>query len=125
MTNQAKIPASDPAPKIARVLSSTEVILNKGTDAGVEVGQIYGILDGRTSDIQDPDSGEPLGDFPRYLARVEIRSVQKLMSYATYYSPSLASTTFMELVGGARTSRKEREWPEAVSVGDQLRLVGG
>lgn len=123
MTNQANSPGTDPAPKIARVLSSSEVILNKGSDAGVEVGQIYGILDNRTSGIKDPDTGEDLGDYPRYLTKVRVRSVQKLMSYATYYSTALSTTTFLELVGGSRPSRKEREWPEAVSAGDQLRLI--
>ena len=47
--------------KIARVLNSREVAINKGADDGVKIGMTFKILSTKGSEIKDPDTGEPLG----------------------------------------------------------------
>lgn len=114
---------NEPRPKIARVISSSELILNKGSDDGVKVGQTYGILDSRTDGITDPDTGEPLGDYRRFIARVRIRSVKPRMSYAIHHSG--ASSSYLDLVTGTRIKRDDPKWPEGVGEGDELQLDDG
>lgn len=46
--------------KVARVLNTTDVALNRGTEAGVEVGMRFAILSDRGEDIRDPDTHEVL-----------------------------------------------------------------
>ena len=61
--------------KVARVLNSREVAINKGQCDGVEVGMIFNILSAKGSDITDPDTGETLGtvDVPKTSVKVTIR----------------------------------------------------
>lgn len=51
--------------KVAEIVSDRELILNRGSDHGVEKGMYFNILDTATDSIKDPDSGEVLGGFKR------------------------------------------------------------
>ena len=48
--------------KVAEVVSDREVILNRGSDHGVNHGMYFAILDPDAVGITDPDTGESLGD---------------------------------------------------------------
>lgn len=50
--------------KVAAVLSARELALNVGDTDGVIVGMRFAILNRKGVGIQDPDTGEPLGDVP-------------------------------------------------------------
>ena len=60
--------------KVARVLNSREVAINKGQCDRVEVGMIFNILSAKGSDITDPDTFETLGtvDVPKISVKVTI-----------------------------------------------------
>ncbi|MCH8311261.1 MAG: hypothetical protein IIB17_12315 [Chloroflexi bacterium] len=44
--------------KVARILNSKEVALNIGRKNGVELGMLFNILDSKSYEIEDPDTGE-------------------------------------------------------------------
>lgn len=46
--------------KVAQLLSERELVINRGSDAGVEIGMRFAILRPRGADIKDPDTGEVL-----------------------------------------------------------------
>ena len=71
--------------KIARVLNSREVAINKGADDGVEIGMIFKILSTKGSEIQDPDTGETLGSVDMAKTSVKVTSVQERIAVASTY----------------------------------------
>ena len=48
--------------KVAALLTSRELVLNLGSDDGVEVGMRFAILNSKGVDITDPDTGKVIGD---------------------------------------------------------------
>jgi hypothetical protein len=61
--------------KVARVLNSTDLALNRGSDDGVSVGMRFAILSDRGADITDPDSGLVLDSIEIAKTLVKIISV--------------------------------------------------
>lgn len=71
--------------KVAKILSSREVVINAGSNEGVVVGMYFDILDPKGEDIIDPDTGEKLGSVDRPKVRVKITQVQEKLSIASTY----------------------------------------
>ena len=71
--------------KVARVLNSREVAINKGSDAGVKVGMIFKILSTKGSEIEDPDTGEPLGSVDLIKTSVKVTVMQERIAVASTY----------------------------------------
>ena len=71
--------------KVARVLNSREVALNIGTDAGVEIGMYFDIMDQCEENVVDPDTAEVLGTIERSKVRVKVVKVQPKLSVASTY----------------------------------------
>ena len=71
--------------KIARVLNSREVAINKGSDDGIKIGMIFKILSTKGSEIEDPDTGEPLGSVDIVKTRVKVTMLQGRVSVASTY----------------------------------------
>lgn len=46
--------------KVAQVLSERELVINRGSNAGVELGMRFAVLRPRGEEIKDPDTGEIL-----------------------------------------------------------------
>lgn len=77
--------------QVARVVNSTDLALNKGSDAGVEVGMKFAILSNAGADIKDPVTGEVLGsvDIAKTVVKIIIveprvsigRTFRKMQSY--------------------------------------------
>ena len=76
--------------KIAKILNTRELVLNRGFDDGVAVDMEFAVLEPRLS-IIDPDTQEPLGDLEREKIRVRV--------FETYPKFSLARTyeTYQEI----------------------------
>lgn len=62
MTNEQEATGDRIVGKVAEVVSDREVILNRGSNHGVEAGDYFAILDPDTVGVTDPDTGEALGD---------------------------------------------------------------
>ena len=79
---------SSPEPihgKVARVLTTREVALNRGSTDGVRSGMVFKILTPKGSEIEDPDTGEVIGSVELEKARVRVTSVQDRVSVASTF----------------------------------------
>ena len=79
---------SSPEPihgKVARVLTTREVALNRGSTDGVRSGMVFKILTPKGSKIEDPDTGEVIGSVELEKARVRVTSVQDRVSVASTF----------------------------------------
>jgi hypothetical protein len=58
--------------KVAAILSKRELILNIGSEDGVEVGMQFVILNSKGIDVTDPDTGQVLGtvEVPKTVVKV-------------------------------------------------------
>ena len=89
---------SSPEPihgKVARVLTTREVALNRGSTDGVRSGMVFKILTPKGSEIEDPDTGEVIGSVELEKARVRVTSVQDRVSVASTFR------TYRVNVGGS------------------------
>jgi hypothetical protein len=68
--------------KVARILNSRELILNRGEDAGVLRGMKFAILDPKAENVKDPESGEVLGSVYRPKVEVQVTVVEERLSVA-------------------------------------------
>lgn len=66
--------------KVATVLNERELVLNVGSEEGVEVGMRFKILYQGGIEITDPDTDEPLGNVEWPKTEVKIVSVQPHMA---------------------------------------------
>jgi hypothetical protein len=71
--------------KVARVLSSRELVMNVGCEHGVSVGMYFDVLDPKGENITDPDSEEVLGSVERAKVRVRVVRVQERLSIASTF----------------------------------------
>lgn len=68
--------------KVAKILNSRELVINRGSKNGVIVGMKFDVMDSKGFDIKDPDTNELLGSVARPKVRVEVISVQEQLSVA-------------------------------------------
>src|SRR5260370_36133362 len=71
--------------KIARINSSTEVILAAGSRQGVKEGMVFVIYE-LGDEIRDPETGESLGRLELVKGRVTVAHVQEKVSHAVTLS---------------------------------------
>jgi hypothetical protein len=71
--------------KVAKILTSRDLVINKGSEDGIFVGMKFDVLDPKGENIIDPDSKEILGSVLRPKVRIEITSVQKRLSIGSTY----------------------------------------
>ncbi len=62
--------------KVAALLNSREVAINRGSEAGVVTGMKFAVSDPATQDIRDPDSGLSIGSVFRPKAILEVAIVE-------------------------------------------------
>ena len=83
--------------KVARLLNSRELIINRGSEDGVEDGMRFEIID-EFDEIRDPDTKEILGGIKRVKVRVKVSDVQERLAiartYETYKTPDTSMLTF-------------------------------
>ena len=71
--------------KVARIISSREIVINKGLHDGVRVGMVFKILSTKGAEITDPDTGEVLGAVELEKASVRVTEVQERIAIASTY----------------------------------------
>lgn len=71
--------------KVAKVLNSREIAINRGIANGVTVGMYFDVMEVGEADIKDPDTGDVLGSIERSKVRVQITHVQEKLSVASTY----------------------------------------
>lgn len=118
--------------KIATILNTRELALNKRADDGVEMGMTFEVLDFGV-DVIDPDSEDMLGRLARPKLRVEIVHIEPRFSvgktFDTYQQPNVAAALSAVLspkfITKVKTIREgeDQEFSEgsvSVSVGDPV-----
>jgi hypothetical protein len=70
---------------VAGILTDRELVLNKGSADGIEVGMRFAVLAEEGVNITDPVTGEPLGDVERPKTMVKVSQVQEKLSVAATY----------------------------------------
>ena len=71
--------------KVAKVLNSRELVINRGSEHGVQVDMLFDVLQPGGEDIKDPETGEVMGSLERPKIRVKIVEVQEKMAVASTY----------------------------------------
>lgn len=71
--------------KVAKVLDGDGVVLNRGTNHGVDIGMVFEIGDDRLLGIKDPDTGEDLGEIRGDRVALEIVRIGPKASLAIAY----------------------------------------
>ena len=69
--------------RIAKVLNSRDVAINRGSDHGVEKKMLFDVLDRENHDIQDPETGQNLGSFRSSRIRLVITHVDRKFAVAS------------------------------------------
>ena len=120
--------------KVAAILNNRELIINKGSNDGVEPEMRFTITD-RGLEVMDPDTREKLGDYAPEKIRVEIVNIQPKFAVARTYEtyrtrveshpiPSIAAimgTRYATRVKTISKSKDDFEFSEesiTVTVGD-------
>lgn len=78
-------------PRVVQILDQFEIVLNRGTEHEVNVGDRY-LVFGLGSEIFDPDTNESLGVLEEVRGRVEVKHVQEKMATARSIISVQAST---------------------------------
>jgi hypothetical protein len=71
--------------KVAQIINSQELVINRGSQAGVREGMRFAVLEAGLGAIRDPDTGEDLGSIQRTKVQVEVTQVRELLSVAGTY----------------------------------------
>jgi hypothetical protein len=70
---------------VAKVLNSTQIVINKGIKDGVKVGTIFEVLDKNATDIRDPKTKELLGSIDRPKVQVKVSIVEEKLCIASTF----------------------------------------
>lgn len=71
--------------KVAKILNERQIVINRGATSGVENGMIFKIISSSGLDVEDPDTGEVLGDVELIKTYVKIEEVQEKMAIAATF----------------------------------------
>jgi hypothetical protein len=103
---------------VARIVSPSELIINRGSQDGVALDMIFEVIDNRTRDVKDPRTGENLGSIDRVKSRVVVTDLGDRVALAKPMGRARSTIS----LGGSSRSRSllsEETWPEGVAVGDE------
>jgi len=68
--------------KVAKVLGSSEIVLNRGSNDGVRTGMVFEVFSPEGEEVWDPDTGETLGTVEDVKAQAEVTEVKDRLSVA-------------------------------------------
>lgn len=125
---------------IAAILNEREVVINRGSEDGVEIGMVFKILAETPLIIKDPKSHMSLGELDREKTKVKCIEVQERFSVCTtfiqwvhaglnsYQSPLKALMEDRTVVDTLRYDPKEKPQPISehesfVKIGDRCKQV--
>lgn len=71
--------------RVAAILNARELVINRGSEAGVGKGMRFAVLAATPLEIKDPDTGEVLDEIDREKVRVEVGEVRPRTSICRTY----------------------------------------
>ena len=84
--------------KIVKIIDEYTVIINAGTNDGIESGDKFQILDKTGSAVRDPDTNEILGHLDLIKDTVTASEVQEKMCFCSSHYEISFGTSFMETI---------------------------
>lgn len=91
--------------KVADIVDRHAVLVNKGDEAGVEVGMIFSVIGATGTAVRDPETGEDLGTLPIEKARIRVTEVYSKFCQAETYRVVESS------VAGLINDLLQQKWP--------------
>ncbi|MCH8825741.1 MAG: hypothetical protein IIB16_02195 [Chloroflexi bacterium] len=83
--------------KVAKILNSRELVINRGSDSGVKKGMKFEVIE-EFEEVLDPDTQTSLGNITRQKVRIKIDHVQPCLSIGrTYQTYQVSSGLFPNL----------------------------
>lgn len=86
--------------KVAQILNSRELVINLGTEQGVELGMYFDVLDKKGQEIRDPVTKEVLGSIDRPKVRVKVTKLQIKICIAATYKKTIVNKGGTFAMGG-------------------------
>ena len=120
--------------KVAEVLNQRELVINRGSEHGVESGMRFEVIE-ESEEFHDPDTDEVLGSITRSKIRVRVSDVQPRFSIARTYEtyqvrePSSWLSVVPRTLTKVKTiSKHDEEYPDSayeraqslVEIGDKV-----
>ena len=68
--------------KVAKILGSNEIVLNRGRNDGVRTGMVFEVFSPDGEEVWDPDTGETLGTVEDIKAQAEVTEVKDRLCVA-------------------------------------------
>ncbi|OHU30926.1 hypothetical protein [Mycobacteroides franklinii] len=91
--------------KVADIVDRYSVLVNKGDEAGVEVGMIFSVIGATGTAVRDPETGEDLGTLPIEKARIRVTEVYSKFCQAETYRITEPA------VAGLISDILQEQWP--------------
>ena len=87
--------------RVARVLTSRQLVLNRGLDHGVAPGMYFAVYDSEPEEIIDPDTNEAIGQVLRAKVVVRVKRVARGFSVAETFKKERINSGGDGLLGGS------------------------
>jgi hypothetical protein len=72
--------------KVAKILGTSEIVINRGRSQGVRQGMLFEIFAPDGDEVWDPDTGETLGTVEDVKAKAEVTEVKERLAVARLQS---------------------------------------
>lgn len=95
--------------QVALVLSTRRLVINRGADDGVVVGDIFAISDPKPEPVKDPETGKVIGSIHLEKLRVKVIEVQEHIATAITYRKVTVGGAFASSGGLFAPPREETE----------------
>ena len=106
--------------KVAKVLGSNEIVLNRGRNDGVRTGMVFEVFSPEGEEVWDPDTGETLGTVEDIKAQAEVTEVKERLSVARLQQT--AGSPFGAVDVGEMQENLQRMFGQMF--GDDVRIQG-
>jgi hypothetical protein len=94
---------------VAKILTARELVINRGSEDGVEPGMRFEVLDPKAENVKDPETGEILGSIDRPKIGVEVTRVAEHLSIAQTFRSERINTGGLGLFGSGSALAKQFE----------------
>lgn len=113
--------------KVANVVGANQLAMNAGSAQGVEIGDT--VLLYRTVDVQDPDTGEPLGSVLLPKLNLRVNHVQRRLCVAVVTDAVASDTPYINITRLSTTKEVTTDSSQAdsrntvfVKIGEAARI---
>ncbi|MDG2545205.1 MULTISPECIES: hypothetical protein [Lactiplantibacillus] len=109
--------------RIIAIIDKKTVIINAGSDDGVNKKQEFNIIDNNPVIIKDPDTGEILDKFSRYKQKLYVKEVrQKYSICVSKYKASFVGASLASMVINSESFIQPSDSLEQKTVGSNLNV---